>query len=79
MAAEERPCGSVRASLTIATDLTLYDGLRLLERNAARQIVVVNDEGEIVGNVTRASVNHWGGSRRRERGVGVSGQLLQHT
>ncbi|MCA1669958.1 MAG: site-2 protease family protein, partial [Thermomicrobia bacterium] len=57
--------------LTLATDLTLYDGLRLLERTDARTIVVVNDEGAVVGIVTRERVDRWVRARLRETGFRV--------
>jgi len=57
--------------LTLSTDLTLYDGLRLLERTDARTIAVVNEEGTVVGLVTRERVDRWVRSRLRETGFRV--------
>lgn len=57
--------------LTLAPELTLYDGLRLLERSDARTIVVVNEEGAVVGLVTRERVDRWVRSRLRETGFRV--------
>jgi Zn-dependent protease/CBS domain-containing protein len=57
--------------LTLATDLTLYDGLRLLERTDARSIAVVNDAGTVIGLVTRERVDRWVRARLRETGFRV--------
>ncbi len=57
--------------LTLSTDLTLYDGLRLLERSDARSIAVVNEAGAVVGIVTRERVDRWVRSRLRETGFRV--------
>lgn len=57
--------------LTLSTDLTLYDGLRLLEGTDARTIAVVNEAGAVVGLVTRERVDRWVRSRLRETGFRV--------
>jgi Zn-dependent protease/CBS domain-containing protein len=57
--------------LTLAPELTLYDGLRLLERSEARSIAVVNDDGAVIGLVTRERVDRWVRSRLRETGFRV--------
>ncbi len=58
-------------TLPISPDMTLYDGLRLLERTEARTIAVVNEEGAVVGLVTRERVDRWVRSRLRETGFRV--------
>lgn len=58
-------------ALTLAADLTLYDGLRLLERTDARTIAVVNDVGTVVGLITRERVDRWVRARLRETGFRV--------
>ncbi|MHB8645050.1 MAG: site-2 protease family protein [Thermomicrobiales bacterium] len=58
-------------TLTLSTELTLYDGLRLLERTDARTIAVVNEAGMTVGIVTRERVDRWVRSRLRETGFRV--------
>jgi Zn-dependent protease len=57
--------------LTLSSDLTLYDGLRLLEQTDARTIAVVNETGSVVGLVTRERVDRWVRSRLRETGFRV--------
>ncbi|MGI8690450.1 MAG: site-2 protease family protein [Thermomicrobiales bacterium] len=57
--------------LTLSPDLTLYNGLRLLERTDARTIAVVNEAGAVVGLVTRERVDRWVRSRLRETGFRV--------
>ena len=57
--------------LTLTNELTLYDGLRLLERTGARTIAVVDDTDTIVGLVTRERVDRWVRSRLRETGFRV--------
>lgn len=57
--------------LTIAPDMTLYDGLRLLEKGESRAIAVVDEEGKVVGLVTRERVDRWVRSRVRESGFRV--------
>ncbi len=62
---------SALPTLTLTPEMTLYDGLRLLERSEARTIVVVNDAGAIIGIVTRERVDRWVRSRVRETGFRV--------
>lgn len=57
--------------LALSSELTLYDGLRLLERTEARTIAVVDDAGKIVGLVTRERVDRWVRSRLRETGFRI--------
>ncbi|MDQ6604523.1 MAG: site-2 protease family protein [Chloroflexota bacterium] len=58
-------------TLTLAPQLTLHDGLRLLERTDARTIAVINETGAVVGIVTRERVDRWVRSRLRETGFRV--------
>ncbi len=64
------PIGAL-PTLTLASDLTLHDGLRLLERTDARTIAVLNEEGTVVGIVTRERVDRWVRSRLRETGFRI--------
>ena len=57
--------------LTMSSDLTLYDGLRLLERSAVRTVVIVEGDERVIGIVTRERVDRWVRSRLRETGFRV--------
>lgn len=55
--------------LTLATELTLYDGILLLERTGARTVLVMDDNERVIGLVTRERVDRWVRSRLRESGM----------
>jgi CBS domain-containing protein len=57
--------------LTLTSEMTLYDGLRLLERGGVRTIAIVDEDGRVVGLVTRERVDRWVRSRLRETGFRV--------
>ncbi len=55
--------------LTLTPELTLYDGVLLLERTGARTVLVVNETGRVIGLVTRERVDRWVRARLREAGM----------
>lgn len=57
--------------LTLAPELTLFDGVAALNRTGARTVLVVDDTGKRIGIVTRERVDRWVRSRLRENGTRV--------
>jgi Zn-dependent protease len=55
--------------LTLSPSLTLYDGVLLLERTGARTVVVTDEQGRVIGLVTRERVDRWVRARLREAGM----------
>ena len=57
--------------VTLAPDLTLYDGMATLHRTGTCAVLVVDDAGKVIGLVTRERVDRWVRARLREEGTRV--------